>query len=106
MNARAESCCQGTENTYLDDELGQKPVCGQDFCIQDWALGALHLAAAAALCRFRSVVLMHVQEASNFLLQLRRVTRLAHGSGVIEKLPLEASRQIIPLREHRRPEAL
>jgi hypothetical protein len=49
---------------------------------------------------------MLVQEASNFLLQLRRVTRLAHGSGVIEKLPLEASRQIIPLREHRRPEAL
>ena len=40
------------------------------------------------------------------LIQLRHVTRLAQGNGVLEKLPLEVSWQIIPLRDHRRAEAL
>ncbi len=34
------------------------------------------------------------------------MARLAHGSGVLEKLPLYVCRQVIPLHNHRRPEAL
>jgi hypothetical protein len=49
---------------------------------------------------------MFVKKASDLLLQLRRLARLAHGNGVFEKLPLDGSRQIIPLQEHGRPKAL
>jgi len=48
---------------------------------------------------------MLVKKASDLLLQLRRLARLAHGNGVFEKLPLDGSRQIIPLQEYRRPKA-
>jgi len=47
-----------------------------------------------------------VKKACDLLLQLRRPARLAHGSGVFEELPLDGSRQIIPLQEHGRPKAL
>jgi hypothetical protein len=47
-----------------------------------------------------------LKKASDLLLQLRRLARLTHGNGVLEKLPLDRSRQIIPLQEHGRPKAL
>jgi hypothetical protein len=50
--------------------------------------------------RVPGVVLVIVKEAGNLLLQLRRVTLLAKGSGVVEKLPLDASRQLVPLQDH------
>jgi len=56
--------------------------------------------------RFPLVIFMLVKKASDLLLQLRRVARLAHGNGVLEKLPLDGSRLIIPLQEYRRPKAL
>jgi hypothetical protein len=49
---------------------------------------------------------MLVKEASDLLLEFRRLPRLAHGNGVFEKVPLDGSRQIIPLQEHGRPKAL
>ncbi len=49
---------------------------------------------------------MLVKKASDLLLQLRRVARLAHRNGVFEKLPLDGCRQISPLQEYRRPKAL
>jgi hypothetical protein len=52
------------------------------------------------------VIFMLVKKTSDLLLQLRRVARLAHGNGVLEKLPLDGSRLIIPLQEYRRPKAL
>src|SRR4249920_2508940 len=96
MNARGGRWCQGTENTYVDDELGKNPVYGLE----------RHLIAAGALRWFPDIVLVVVKEAGNLLLQLRRVTRLAHGSCVVEKLPLDASGQVVPLHDHGRPEAL
>jgi len=47
---------------------------------------------------------MVVKEASDLLLQLRHVTRLAQGNGMLEKMPLDVSWQIIPSRDHRRAE--
>jgi hypothetical protein len=44
-----------------------------------------------------------VKKASYLLLQLRHVTRLAQGNGMLEKLPLDVSWQIIPLRDPRAP---
>jgi hypothetical protein len=38
-----------------------------------------------------------VKKASDLLLQLRRLGRLTHGNGVLEKLSLDARGQIIPL---------
>ena len=52
------------------------------------------------------VIFMLVKKVGDLLLQLRRVARLAHGNGVLEKLSLDESRQIIPLQEYRRPKAL
>ena len=52
------------------------------------------------------IVLVFVKEASDLLLRLRHVTPLAQGNGVLEKLPLDVSRQIIPSRDHRRTKAL
>jgi hypothetical protein len=49
---------------------------------------------------------MFVKKASDSLLQLRRLARLAYGHGVLEKLLLDGCRQIIPLQEYRRPKAL
>jgi hypothetical protein len=49
---------------------------------------------------------MFVKKASDLLLQLRRLARLARGHGVLEKLPLDGSRKIVPLQEYRRPKAL
>jgi len=49
---------------------------------------------------------MRVKKASDLLLQLRRLARLAHGNGVFEQLPLDGSRKIVPLQEYRRPKAL
>jgi hypothetical protein len=48
---------------------------------------------------------MLVKKASDLLLQLRRLARLTHSNGVFEKLPLDRSRQIIPLQERGRPKA-
>jgi hypothetical protein len=62
-------------------------------------------AAAGVSLRFPLVIFMLVKKASDLLLQLRGPARLAHGNGVFEKLPLDRSRQIIPLQEHRRPKA-
>ena len=49
---------------------------------------------------------MIVKEAGNLLLQLYGVTRLASGSGVVEKLPLNGGRQVVPLHNHGCPETL
>jgi hypothetical protein len=38
-----------------------------------------------------------VKKASDLLLQLRRLARLAHGNGVLEKLSLDGRGQINPL---------
>ena len=65
-----------------------------------------HAMASGALLCFPGIVLVIVKEASDLLFQLRCLTRLAHGSGVVEKLPLHASRQIVPLRDHCGPKAL
>jgi hypothetical protein len=46
-----------------------------------------------------------VKKARDLLLQLRRLVRVSHADGVLEKLLLEGSRQIIPLQEHGRPKA-
>jgi len=62
--------------------------------------------AGGSSLRFPLVIFMFVKKASDLLLQLRRLARLAHGNGVFEKLPLDGSRQIIPLQEHGRPKAL
>ena len=62
--------------------------------------------AGGASLRFPLVIFMFVKKASDLLLQLRRLARLAHGHGVLEKLPLDGSRKIVPLQEYRRPEAL
>jgi hypothetical protein len=47
-----------------------------------------------------------VKKARDLLFQLRRLARLSHGNGVLEKLPLDRSGQIIPLQEHGRAKAL
>jgi hypothetical protein len=49
---------------------------------------------------------MFVKKASNLLLQLRRLACVTQKDGVFEKLPLDGSRQIIPLQERRRSKAL
>jgi hypothetical protein len=49
---------------------------------------------------------MLVKKASDLLLQLRHLARLTHWNGVFEKLPLDGSRELIPLQEYCRPEAL
>jgi hypothetical protein len=59
-----------------------------------------------ASLRFPLVIFMFVKKASDSLLQLRRLARLAHGHDVLEKLLLDGCRQIIPLQEYRRPKAL
>jgi hypothetical protein len=62
--------------------------------------------AGGASLRAPFVVLMSVKKASDLLLQLRRLAPLSHGSGVVEKLLLDGSRQIIPLQERGRSKAL
>jgi hypothetical protein len=47
-----------------------------------------------------------VKKARDQRFQLRRLARLGNADGVLEKLLLDESRQIIPLHEHRRPKAL
>jgi hypothetical protein len=70
----------------------------------DGQLIACHRVSALRLVP--GVVLVIVKEAGNLLLQLYGVTRLANGTGVVEKLPLDGSRQVVPLHDHGRPEAL
>ena len=62
--------------------------------------------ASGTSLRCLLVIFVRVKKAGDLLLQLRRLARLAHGSGVFEQLPLDGSRQIIPLQEHRRPKGL
>jgi hypothetical protein len=45
----------------------------------------------------------HRDEARDLLLQLPRLARVSHADGVLDKLLLEGSRQIIPLQEHGGP---
>jgi len=85
---------------YLVDERAQKAPS----LLSGWTADRMSPVSASRLVA--GVVLVIVKEAGNLLLQLYRVTRLANGSGVIEKLPLDASRQVVPLHDHGRPEAL
>ena len=62
--------------------------------------------AGGASPRCARVVLVRVKKTRDLLLQLRRLAPLSHGSGAVEKLLLEGSRQIIPLQERGRPKAL
>jgi hypothetical protein len=47
-----------------------------------------------------------VKETRDPFLQLRCLACLGHADGVLEKLLLDRSREIIPLQEHGRPKAL
>jgi hypothetical protein len=41
-----------------------------------------------------------VKEARDPFLQLSRATRLTHGNRMVEEIPLNLRRQIIPLHDH------
>jgi hypothetical protein len=48
------------------------------------------------------IVLMLVKKPGNQLLQLELTGRVIHRSSVLKELPLDFSRKIIPLHDHRR----
>jgi hypothetical protein len=47
-----------------------------------------------------------MKEAGNLLLQHGNLTWFDAGNGMLEELPLNMGRQIVPLQEHRCPKAL
>ena len=49
---------------------------------------------------------MLMKEPGDLLLQHCNLTRLDPGNGMLEQLPLNMGRQIVPLQEHRCAEAL
>ena len=69
-------------------------------------LACWSLATGGALPRCPRVVFVRVKKTRDLLFQLRRLARLGHADGVLEKLLLDGSGQIIPLQEHGRSKAL
>jgi len=72
---------------------------------QRWPAGVWRVRRRRSL-RVPPVIFMFVKKASDLLLQLRRLACVTQKDGVFEKLPLDGSRQIIPLQERRRSKAL